>query len=409
MKCPKCKAELSDERATFCTYCGAMFDAQVQSEPSAADIPAHSESVSKQESSQKTAERQNRVNLDKTKDPENRNRKDAPGKTPAGTVGEASEPASSETGTDILNVLNRTGKAITVTLLFFFGLTVPVVNLLIIIAIIFLSFRVPRLFSDMKQVFDRRCETEHAEFVKDTGNKFKIIRMFIFYSIIILVLFALEFAFEINSPVFSLLMGVFLLPYIPLALYPFYLMAVCFFRLFTLRKALTQLASSENLITPEDNTVLTVIGTIILALTFMIQAASILVSVALFTLSSPDPEAVEEYRKVSDFAMEVRQQVELCIKDVGESGMNRFCNLGYSADPEIGQKGWDLSYFRKNDAVGQIFISKGVIDIRAVEEKGLGGASYVMEPEIRGNRINWILSDRSTCLERLLCKKEEEK
>ncbi len=411
MKCPKCKAELSDDRATFCTYCGAMFQRKLSvREPAEKDHASenHSSLAADGKSGDCLKDRPSggctavtEKDASATKKTEN----EAAGKSiPENGAGEAVIKTDTAEREVMICAISKLQKMFTVTTLLLAGLVVPPFNILFLAALTVLSFRNIQLTYEVEKIFADQKQDEYRELTANTREKCRILRFFLFYSILILLILAADFRFDISDGSTGILLGLLYLPYFPVAFYCMFLITKCFLNLFIIKKALLRLVAGEKPEVSEENAGATAAGTVFAVSTFAIPAGCMMISVVLFSADTPSNEALEEYKGICRTAESIKRQVELCIADVGKNNIRKYCRLGYKSSSENPEKKWDLSLFEKNESVEHINVSDGTIEITAVNQRDLKGASLILEPEIKPDgRIEWHTSPKSTCLKYGLC------
>ncbi len=117
-----------------------------------------------------------------------------------------------------------------------------------------------------------------------------------------------------------------------------------------------------------------------------------------------------KFSEVVSGAAPVKQQVELCVFDVGPKEAPIYCNSGKKADDSLGQRGWNLSndfLFLGNKYTAGISVKAGVITITAVNSDGLEGATIILNPNLEqvdeNSVVNWSVDPDSTCIKYDLC------
>ena len=153
-------------------------------------------------------------------------------------------------------------------------------------------------------------------------------------------------------------------------------------------------------------------GFTLIELMIVIAIIGILAAIALPAYSKYTARA--KFTEVTSATSAVKQQVELCIFDVGwdNDAYKTACVTGKKADPSKGQRGWDLSKAATAYAskyVKQITVLEGgVIEACAIDGQNLGGLCITMTPQKGGeeqtnDNIDWIVDPNSTCFTKDLC------
>ena len=149
-------------------------------------------------------------------------------------------------------------------------------------------------------------------------------------------------------------------------------------------------------------------GFTLIELMIVIAIIGILAAIALPAYSKYTARA--KFTEVTSSTAAVKQQVELCIFDVGWGAAASYCHQQLKADPALGQRGWDLSkapadyaskYVQKITVTGA-----GVIEAFAITGQNLDSKCIKMTPQ-KGNgandNIDWIVDSKSSCFTNDLC------
>ncbi|MBQ8707376.1 MAG: pilin [Succinivibrionaceae bacterium] len=118
-----------------------------------------------------------------------------------------------------------------------------------------------------------------------------------------------------------------------------------------------------------------------------------------------------KFSEILNGAAPVKQQVELCVFDVGPKEAPIYCNTGIKADPALGQRGWNLSASPdsyQDRYTASISVKAGVITVVAQNSHNLKGATLILNPNIDqmtddSSPMNWSVDPASTCLKHDLC------
>ena len=155
-------------------------------------------------------------------------------------------------------------------------------------------------------------------------------------------------------------------------------------------------------------------GFTLIELMIVIAIIGILAAIALPAYSKYTARA--KFTEVTSATAAVKQQVELCIFDIGWGGSSSSsgdsssvpseCSQPNKADPTKGQRGWDLSKTAKDYAtkyVQEIKVEKGIITAKAIKDQNLNSATIIFVPTNKKGAIDWTISSSSTCLTDDLC------
>jgi type II secretory pathway pseudopilin PulG len=140
----------------------------------------------------------------------------------------------------------------------------------------------------------------------------------------------------------------------------------------------------------------------------VIAIIGILAAIALPAYSKYTARA--KFTEVTSATSAIKQQVELCIFDVGFAKKASFCNDNTKADPALGQRGWKFGdpadYETKY--VKTISVTAGVITATAIAEQNLKSSTIVLTPSLKdpnnaNSAIDWQVDASSTCIDNELC------
>ena len=156
-------------------------------------------------------------------------------------------------------------------------------------------------------------------------------------------------------------------------------------------------------------------GFTLIELMIVIAIIGILAAIALPAYSKYTARA--KFTEVTSSTAAVKQQVELCIFDVGWTDAATYCQQPNKADPSKGQRGWDLS--KAPAAYATKYVDKitvtgtGVITAYAKNTQNLDGLYIRMTPQqgtagegdnaTKNDNIDWIVDPTSTCFTKDLC------
>lgn len=115
-----------------------------------------------------------------------------------------------------------------------------------------------------------------------------------------------------------------------------------------------------------------------------------------------------KFSEVISNSSPVKQQVELCVFDVGPKEAPIYCNSGKKPDASLDQRGWNLAYdYFKSRYTADISVKAGIITVTAVDSDDLKGATVIFNPNLEqvdeNSAVNWSLDPASTCIKYDLC------
>ncbi len=148
-------------------------------------------------------------------------------------------------------------------------------------------------------------------------------------------------------------------------------------------------------------------GFTLIELMIVIAIIGILAAIALPAYSKYTARA--KFTEVTSATSAIKQQVELCIFDVGYDNVSK-CKDGAKADPAAGERGWKFGqptdYATKY--VAQISVSDGKITATAITGQNLKGSDIILEPTLKdannpNSAIDWVVSTSSKCITDELC------
>ncbi len=150
-------------------------------------------------------------------------------------------------------------------------------------------------------------------------------------------------------------------------------------------------------------------GFTLIELMIVIAIIGILAAIALPAYSKYTARA--KFTEVTSATSAVKQQVELCVFDVGWS-QAAYCKTGNKADPSKGQRGWDLSkaagaYATKYVAtITTTGTSNDKVEVKACAQNSnnLDGLCINLIAKDNGHdAIDWTVDSSSTCFSKDLC------
>lgn len=148
-------------------------------------------------------------------------------------------------------------------------------------------------------------------------------------------------------------------------------------------------------------------GFTLIELMIVIAIIGILAAIALPAYSKYTARA--KFTEVTSATSAIKQQVELCIFDVGFDNVKE-CKDGAKADPTKGQRGWKFGQPTdyKTKYVASISVKDGVITAKAIHDQNLKDSTFVLKPYLKdpknaNSAIDWQMDTSSTCIANELC------
>ena len=144
-------------------------------------------------------------------------------------------------------------------------------------------------------------------------------------------------------------------------------------------------------------------GFTLIELMIVIAIIGILAAIALPAYSKYTARA--KFTEVTSATAAVKQQVELCLFDVGWAS-KADCATGNKADSSKGQRGWDLSKPAADYAtkyVASISVEAGTITATAIADQNLKSSKIVLIPADKNGAIDWSIDPNSDCIKDDLC------
>ena len=139
-------------------------------------------------------------------------------------------------------------------------------------------------------------------------------------------------------------------------------------------------------------------GLTLIELMIVVAIVAILAAIALPAYNKYT--ARSKFTEVVTATNGVKQQVELCIYDVGVANIAS-CTNGANGN------GWKIAAAAAyaTNYVATITVANGVITAAAVGTNGLGGANFILTPDTTGaaGQIKWTINATSTCKTQGLC------
>ena len=148
-------------------------------------------------------------------------------------------------------------------------------------------------------------------------------------------------------------------------------------------------------------------GFTLIELMIVIAIIGILAAIALPAYSKYTARA--KFTEVTSATSAIKQQVELCIFDVGFNKKSA-CKDGAKANPAAGQRGWKFGqptdYATKY--VSTISVTDGTITATAIADQNLKSSTFVLVPALKdadneNSAIDWKVDTSSTCIDNELC------
>lgn len=367
MKCPFCNADLPDSGINFCSHCGNRIDVphSVLQQPANPGMTAEN-----------SAYEQNRGYN-------------------AGWQKNFNMPAQSEFA-KINSELGRMSVMQIVCLVFMFIPLINIVGGILLLVILIMSLS---LTDKVRSMFERCNYPLYASMVSGIKGKCIYLLCFQIISFVGGVAAGMMGGRQLES--FQTVSLVVLLVYIVMAIVAIFFQVYCFCRLYTVKSALQQISAGIKV--PGKPGGAAVVAVVIIVGAFVgIAVIGILAAIALPAYAKYTARA--KFTEVSTATAPLKQQVELCYFDT--DNLDR-CSTGNRADPNRGERGWDLSQNPRAHATGfvdTIEVDRGTIRATAVREHGLRGATLILTPVVRGNGgLDWQISPQSTCISADLC------
>ena len=148
-------------------------------------------------------------------------------------------------------------------------------------------------------------------------------------------------------------------------------------------------------------------GFTLIELMIVIAIIGILAAIALPAYSKYTARA--KFTEVTSATSAIKQQVELCIFDVGFDNVKE-CKDGAKADPTKGQRGWKFGQPAdyKTKYVATISVANGIITAKAIHDQNLKDSTFVLKPSLKdpknpNSAIDWQMDASSTCITNELC------
>ena len=150
-------------------------------------------------------------------------------------------------------------------------------------------------------------------------------------------------------------------------------------------------------------------GFTLIELMIVIAIIGILAAIALPAYSKYTARA--KFTEVTSATAAVKQQVELCLFDVGWAAKAN-CTTGKKADSSKGQRGWDLSKPAADYAtkyVQTITVAAGKITAKAIKGQNLKSSEIILIPTVKTDKngndgsIDWQIDPKSSCITNDLC------
>lgn len=148
-------------------------------------------------------------------------------------------------------------------------------------------------------------------------------------------------------------------------------------------------------------------GFTLIELMIVIAIIGILAAIALPAYSKYTARA--KFTEVTSATSAIKQQVELCIFDVGFDNKTK-CKDGAAADASKGERGWKFGqpgdYATKY--VSQISVKDGTITATAISGQNLKSSTFIIKPTLKStsnpnSAIDWVVDSNSACITDELC------
>ncbi|MBQ8708619.1 MAG: zinc-ribbon domain-containing protein [Succinivibrionaceae bacterium] len=402
MICGNCGAQVPDN-TNFCTHCGARL-APVASQD-------HENSGSSQDDQTSLSQSGHQGQY-----PQSQSQPGQQGQYPlSGSY--QSQPAFRQTRaaqdpelTGCINSLNTMNVLQIITLVLMF---LPVVNMAGFVMLLVILVMSLSLTSRVRNVFERAGNQAYADLVARIRGMCKFI---LGYSVgsFIFVFAMMVMSAAVSDPAGLMedsqqtvmaiaVLGLFAL-FVVASVYAFFAEIYCFIRLYHVRGALLQLSAGNALpaqVPSSGCLIAAIIGVVLLAL---VAVVGIVASIMLPAYAKYQARA--KFAEVVSATYPLKQQVELCIFDVGPEEAATYCSTGKKANVSLGQRGWDLS--KPAGAYATKYVSSITVDGGVITATGhvVGNIpeTIVLVPQAdNSGHVDWTVSPQSSCIRNDLC------